>query len=358
MDYVRNAINYAKSKFGQVTWTPRRIPDLSGRVCIVTGGDSGIGYEVVKRLAEHHAYVIMAGRNEQKCRAAISNIRSTDGISNGQIEFMPLDLSSLKSVQQFADMFHSRGVPLHLLINNAGFGVPEGQERTDEDLEIHIGTLFFGHLLLTHLLLDILKASAPSRIIFMSSAEEARGFVPWDDLSGMQAKELGTNFDWYGAANLCKLMVAREMSRRMKTSTVLSPVPDIFAVQPGIASTGFFSKMDYSKPETTLHNKAQQMGGQSPETGAISTLYAATEPNLQDFQYIGPWYFWFPAWWTVTKKFPMALNVFQTASLQPSSPEGKDMAACSRLYEQACDVLERKLGRPVPHRLTSPYTTA
>ncbi|PSC67583.1 hypothetical protein C2E20_8740 [Micractinium conductrix] len=218
-------------------------------------------------------------------KQAIEAIRRQEGPNCGAIEFLPLELSSLRSVRRCAEAFLARGLPLHCLVCNAGLGLPQ-EPHTEDGFETTVGVNFYGHLYLLHLLLDHLKRSAPSRLVIMSSPEESRGFIPWDDMAGKNVDK--SDFNWYGSANLWKLMVAQEVAERLKGTGV-----SVFAVHPGMSKTEFFPKMDYSQTESTLHNKMQQAGGQSAATGATSTLFAATEPGLEGESgaFYGPYYF-------------------------------------------------------------------
>ncbi|GAB4816264.1 hypothetical protein N2152v2_003310 [Parachlorella kessleri] len=311
MDNVQKVVEaVAGDKLGDVSWNYDKVPDQSGKTFVVTGGSSGLGFEFCKQLAAKNANVVLAARNVERSDDAIDNIRQET--KAGKISFEHVDLASLKSVKDFADRVNSQHPSLQCLINNAGVQIPEGMEKTQDGIEVHIGVNFLGHFYLTHLLLPKIQASAPgSRIVFMSSPEESRGFVPWDDLTGKSIDR--TSFDWYGAANLCKLMVGKEIARRLEGSGV-----DLFVVQPGMTTTDLFRKMDFSKKESTAHNKLQQVGGQTLENGAISTIYAATEPSLQGKGglWLGPYY----------TKTPIALNVFQTMPQEPGNDEAKDPA--------------------------------
>jgi NAD(P)-dependent dehydrogenase (short-subunit alcohol dehydrogenase family) len=136
------------------------------RVFIVTGSNSGIGYAAIKHLADHHAYCIMATRNGDRAVDAIQSIRGRDGVTNGTIKYMHLDLASLSSIKSFASEFKATGLPLHGLVCNAGVMVPE-QEATEDGMEIDIGVNFFGHFYLAHSVLDVLKTSVSKLSAFL-----------------------------------------------------------------------------------------------------------------------------------------------------------------------------------------------
>ncbi|KAL4441496.1 hypothetical protein ABPG77_002000 [Micractinium sp. CCAP 211/92] len=260
-----------------------------------------------------------------------------------------LSLSSFfccRSIEEFAQRFRDRGSKLTCLMNNAGVQIPKGPEKTSEGFEIHVGTNFLGHFLLTHLLLDVLRENAPARIVFMSSPQGARSpGIPWDDLAEGSSPRGGefvrpgeSSMDLYGTANLCKLMVAKEMAQRLEGSGV-----DVFVVQPGTTQSDLFPKQDYEKSESKMLDTLQKYAGQSPERGALSTLYCATEPELQGKPggYYGPWY----------SSSGMAVNVGNTAELEPTSKEAQDPEARAKLYELAAKAVTSALGRPLPNKL-------
>eukprot|EP00887_Chlorella_sp_A99_P008265 scaffold12.g8265.t1 len=273
---------------GGLTWSAKDIPSLAGCNYIVTGGSSGIGFVACKRLAEHGGRVILAARDAARSRDAINNIRAE--VPDANVDFMEVDLSSFKSIRKFADDFRATGQPLHCLVNNAGVQIPEGVEKTEDGFEVHVGT-----------------------VVFMSSPQEARSpGIPWDDLMGEHIKPGESSMDWYGTANLCKIMVAKELATRLE-------------------GTG-----DFSKKESSMLDWTQKLMGQSEESGALSTLYCATEPSLEgkSGSYFGPWY----------GSSGMAVNVGNTMELEPSSDEAKNPKARSKLYELAAKIATEKLG--------------
>ncbi|KAI7836301.1 hypothetical protein COHA_009809 [Chlorella ohadii] len=333
-------------------WSPSRIADQSGRVYIITGADSGLGFEMTKALAQKNATVVMACRNEERAEDAIKRIR--DDTQGGSLHYMHVDLASLKSVRSFAEAFLARSLPLHCLINNAGLGLPH-EAHTEDGFETTIGVNFYSHLLLTHLLLPHIKKSAPARIVFMCSPEESRGFIPWDDMKGAAVDK--SDFNWYGTSNLLHLMAAKELADRLQGSGA-----DVFMVQPGMSQTDFFPKMDYSQTESTMHNKMQQVAGQPAYRGAHSSLYAATEPSLEGTSAGGPARVFGPWYWAQPLKlfgrgswqFPMTANLMQCHLQEPSNALARDAANRQRLYEAACDALEEALHSPLPNRIVPP----
>ncbi|MDX1416306.1 MAG: SDR family NAD(P)-dependent oxidoreductase, partial [Candidatus Promineifilaceae bacterium] len=147
-------------------WTVEKIPDQTGRVAIVTGANSGIGYETAKALAAKGATVIMACRNRDKAHKAVDDIRRD--IPQANLEIIRIDLADLDSVRDFADQFKARHNRLDLLINNAGIMMPP-YTQTKEGFEVQFGANHLGHFALTGLLLDRILATSMARIVNVSS---------------------------------------------------------------------------------------------------------------------------------------------------------------------------------------------
>ena len=154
------------------------MPSLTGKTAIVTGANTGIGLESVRELGRAGAHVFMACRSTTKCAAAEQNLRAS-GLNDTKLTLMKLDLSSLKSIESFSADFLSRDLPLNILMLNAGImKIPDASqkirdfEKTEDGLEIHIGTNHVGHFYLTQLLTERLRASAPSRVVVISSIAE------------------------------------------------------------------------------------------------------------------------------------------------------------------------------------------
>src|SRR5512143_4111391 len=164
--------------------------DTPSRVALITGGNSGIGFATVRKLAAKGFHVIMASRNQQTSAQAIARIKAEQ--PNASVESIPLDLASFASIRQCAAIFQMKGYPLHVLINNAGGSVKGKQASfTVDGFEMTFGTNHLGHFLLTNLLLDDLKRSAPARVITVSSQRHIPGYAggkgaqfDWDNLKG------------------------------------------------------------------------------------------------------------------------------------------------------------------------------
>ncbi|MEE4195079.1 MAG: SDR family oxidoreductase [Anaerolineae bacterium] len=200
--------------------------DLSGRVYIVTGANSGSGFATTKQLAEQGAYVVGACRRVEAGKEAFADL----GGIRGSVEIMELDLASLASVRRFAEAFLAKHNRLDGLVNNAGvMHTPEG--RTEDGFETQFGINYLGHFLLTELLLDTLKASAPARIVNVSSMAHAGmqgiyGEIVFDDLN-FDKREYHTG-EAYANSKLAMVLHALDLARRLEGTGVSA-----FSVHPG-----------------------------------------------------------------------------------------------------------------------------
>ncbi|MGO9806544.1 MAG: SDR family NAD(P)-dependent oxidoreductase, partial [Rhodomicrobium sp.] len=160
-------------------WTADDMPDLSGKTIVVTGGNSGIGYEAALEFARKRADVILACRDLGKARTAAAQISASS--PGAKVEVMELDLSNLASVRGFADAFHLAHPALHVLCNNAGvMAIP--YRTTADGFEMQFGTNHLGHFALTGLLLDRLLATEGGRVVNVSSGGHRMGSIRFDDL--------------------------------------------------------------------------------------------------------------------------------------------------------------------------------
>ncbi len=262
-------------------WTAAEIPDQTGRVVVVTGANSGIGFVAARELARSGARVVMAvrdsARGEQAAQSARSAARGAD------IETMQLDLADLASVRSFADAFVEHHEGPDLLINNAGvMALPH--RRTADGFEMQLGTNHLGHFALTALLLPGLVARPEPRVVTVSSVAHKRGKINFDDL---QSERRYQKWMAYGQSKLANLMFALELGRRAGAAGLsLRSV----AAHPGYAATNLqFAgpRMQGSKLNEKLMKLASGIA-QSDERGALPTLYAATVPGLPSGSYVGP----------------------------------------------------------------------
>ncbi|KAM6892682.1 polyprenol dehydrogenase isoform 2-T2 [Lycodopsis pacificus] len=214
------------------------LPKQNGRVAVVTGGTRGMGYETARHLARLGMHVVIAGNERTEGAAAVGRIQE-EGVE-GKVEFVFLDLTSLKSVRQFAQAFKDRGLPLHVLVNNAGtMMVPERQ--TEDGFEFHFMLNYLGHFLLTNLLLGTLKRSGRqgccSRIINMSSATHYAGVVHMDDLNRRIC------YSSHGAYSQSKLALVLFTYYLQEQLTAGGFPVTVNAVDPGMVDTALYDNL-------------------------------------------------------------------------------------------------------------------
>jgi NAD(P)-dependent dehydrogenase (short-subunit alcohol dehydrogenase family) len=254
-------------------WNSNDVPDQNGRVAVVTGASSGIGYETARVLAEKNAKVIIAVRNLDKGKKAAEKIKTRH--EKADLVIMELDLADLKSVKQFAEAFKKEYEQLDLLINNAGVMIPPYSKTTD-GFELQFGTNHLGHFALTGLLLDLLKKTAGSRIVNVSSMAHTQGNINFDDLNW----EKRTYAPWnaYGDSKIANLYFTYELNRKMDSA---DKTPLVVAAHPGVTATDL-------QRHSGLVSFLSNLFAQKIEMGALPTLYAAVAPDVKSGDYFGP----------------------------------------------------------------------
>jgi NAD(P)-dependent dehydrogenase (short-subunit alcohol dehydrogenase family) len=254
-------------------WTSQDMPDQTGRIAVVTGANSGIGYQVARTLAYKGATVLMACRDEARGSAAAERIRAEQ--PQGQAELMQLDLADLGSVQRFAREFQEERDRLDLLINNAGVMMPPRRLETADGFELQLGTNHLGHFALTGLLLDCLLRTPGARVVTVSSSMHVLGRIDFDDL---QAERSYSRWRSYGQSKLANLLFVYELQRRLEASGagVLAA-----AAHPGWTATEL---QRYS----WIYRVFNPLFAQRPEMGCLPTLYATTAADVQGGDYFGP----------------------------------------------------------------------
>jgi len=253
-------------------WTANNISEQSGKTIIITGANSGIGYEAARALAIKSATVIMACRNLDKGEKAAAQIQREN--PKGKVILEQLDLADLNSIKKFTHRFLVDYDRLDVLINNAGvMAIPYRQ--TADGFEMQIGTNHLGHFALTGLLIDKLEKTPNSRIVTVSSYAHIIGRINFDDLNSEKHYQ-----KWlaYGQSKLANLLFAYELQRR---STANSGNPISIAVHPGYAATNL-------QNSSSFFSLTNRFMAQSQEMGALPTLYAATSSEIQGGEYIGP----------------------------------------------------------------------
>lgn len=263
-------------------WTADDMADLSGKTIVVTGGNSGIGYEAALEFARKRADVIIACRDLGKARTAAAQISASS--PGARVEVMELDLSNLASVRSFSDAFHRGRPALHVLCNNAGvMAIPYRQ--TVDGFEMQFGTNHLGHFALTGLLLDRLLATDGARVVNVSSGAHRMGKIRFDDLQWHNGYR-----KWmaYGQSKLANLLFTFELQRRADAAGAkLVSV----ACHPGYAATNLQAagpRMQGSTMLESLFSLGNSMFAQSAAMGALPTEYAAVAPDVHGGDYIGP----------------------------------------------------------------------
>lgn len=253
-------------------WTASDILPQTGKVVIVTGANSGIGYETAKELAAKGAIVILACRNLQKAAAAKENIQQA--VSGAKLEIMQIDLAALASVQQFADTFKAKYDRLDILVNNAGIMVPPFTQ-TKDGFEVQFGANHLGHFALTGHLMDIILATPQARIVNVSSNMHRMGSGTID-FANLNAEKGYKAAAAYSQSKLANLLFTLELSRRLA---------GIDADALAVASHPGWTVTNLQKGFTHFISR---LVGQLPPMGALPTLMAATDPNAQPNDYYGP----------------------------------------------------------------------
>jgi NAD(P)-dependent dehydrogenase (short-subunit alcohol dehydrogenase family) len=234
---------------------------------IVTGSNCGIGKATALQLAKRGGKIYFACRNEQKTLQAINEIKQET--KNEDLHFIQLDLTSFDSIRRFAKKFHELESRLDVLINNAGVLSP--LDRTKEGFELNFGVNHLGHFLLTHLLLDLLKASAPSRIIIVASELYAIGNVNKEDLN--YEKSFPGTWRAYGNSKLCNILFMRELSKKLEGSGVVCN-----ALCPGAVNT---EATRYLNPIAKFFMQPMmRFFYNTPEMGAQTIIFLAVEPSI------------------------------------------------------------------------------
>jgi NAD(P)-dependent dehydrogenase (short-subunit alcohol dehydrogenase family) len=253
-------------------WTTKDIPDQSGKIVIVTGANSGIGYETARALALHGATVIMACRDLEKGAAAAEEIRREH--PQADIDLRQLDLADFGSVQQFAEDFLDEYDRLDILINNGGV-MATPYQKTVDGFELQFGTNHLGHFMLTALLFDLLHDTPDSRVVTVTSYAHLFSRINFRDLNseGFYQKWLA-----YGQSKLANVLFGYELQRRAARN---GKNPISIVVHPGYAATNL-------QHTSTLFSFLNPILAQSQEMGALPTLYAATSPDIRGGEYIGP----------------------------------------------------------------------
>jgi NAD(P)-dependent dehydrogenase (short-subunit alcohol dehydrogenase family) len=241
--------------------------DISEKICLVTGGTSGIGAAAALQLARLGATVIIAGRSAEKCARQVENIKRS--IPDARIDFLRVDLSSQLQVKQLAKEFAERYPRLDVLINNAG-AIFANRMVSVDGLEMTFALNHMSFFLLTNLLLDRLKASRSARIVMVSSAAHKHGSINFEDL---QSEHHYERIQVYGQSKLANIYFTYALARRLEGTSITAN-----ALHPGSVATNLGSNNSWLK--TKLRNLLKP-GMMSPKEGAKTIVYLAASPDVE-----------------------------------------------------------------------------
>jgi NAD(P)-dependent dehydrogenase (short-subunit alcohol dehydrogenase family) len=248
---------------------PRVTSSLQGKICLVTGANSGIGKATALALAQRGATVVMVCRDRARGEQARSEITTTS--RNNAVDLLLADLSSQQSIRQLVEHFQHHYTHLHVLINNAGAAFPGRRRESVDGVEMTLAVNYLAPFLLTNLLLDMLKASAPARIVNVSSAAHASGSMQMDDL---QAEKRYRPMRTYPQAKLAVVLFTYELARRLQGTGVTAN-----CLHPGFVATNF-AQSD-GGPAVRLLVKVLGSFGASPQEGAKTSIYLASSPEVE-----------------------------------------------------------------------------
>jgi len=272
--------------------------NMQGKVVLVTGATAGIGEATARELARLGATVVGAGRNAEKCARVAESIRAAS--DNASVEFLVADLSVQAEVHKLAAEFKRKYVRLDVLINNAGAYFMRRRESAD-GIELTWALNHLAYFLLATSLLDVLKASAPARIVNVSSEAHRGSKLNFDDLENRRSYN---GFPAYGQSKLANVLFTYELARRLAGTGVTANV-----LHPGFVATQFGH--NNGAVVRALMRLVQRFGGLSPEQGAQTSLHLAASPEVEG----------------VTGQY------FDNRRAVPSSPASYDEAGARRLWE-------------------------
>ncbi|TMD74239.1 MAG: SDR family oxidoreductase [Chloroflexi bacterium] len=241
---------------------------MQGKICMVTGANSGIGKATALELAQMGATVVMVCRDRARGEETRSEI--TTKSKNNAVDLLQADLSSQQSIRQLVEHFKQRYTHLHVLINNAGAAFT-GRRETVDGLEMTFAVNYLAPFLLTNLLLDVLKASAPARIVNVSSASHKSGYIQMDDLQG---EKHNRSMRAYPQSKLAIVLFTYELARRLQGTGVTANCLDPGFVATNIGQTG-------ASLPVRLLIKLIGSFGTSPEKGAKTSIYLASSPEVE-----------------------------------------------------------------------------
>ena len=260
-------------------WTENDMPDQHGRLAVVTGATSGLGFDTARLLAAKGAAVVLAGRDVEKGKQAVARIAAS--VPGAELSVVHLDLTSLASVRAAAAELAAAHPGIDLLINNAGVMYPPQRTLTADGFEQQLGTNHLGHFALTGLLLDRLLHRPGSRVVTVASlGHRIRARIHFDNLQWARSYD---RVAAYGQSKLANLMFTYELQRRLAAAGAGTLA---VAAHPGFAATEL--GRHFPTPIRVVMPALAAVFAQPAERGALPTLRAATDPGVLGGQYYGP----------------------------------------------------------------------
>jgi NAD(P)-dependent dehydrogenase (short-subunit alcohol dehydrogenase family) len=279
--------------------------NMNGKICLVTGGTNGIGKSTAQELARMGATVVIVGRDAQKTSEVVQGIRAASG--NPNVDSLLADLSSQQEVRRLAHEFKNKYSQLHVLLNNAGAVFMQRQLSVD-DIEMTFALNHLASFLLTNLLLDVIKASAPARIINVSSNAHTTGKIEFDNLQG----ERNYSPRVYENSKLANILFTMELARRLEGTGVA-----VNALHPGFTATGFAK--NNGKVMATLVSIFAPLVARSPEKGAEMSIFLASSPSVEG----------------MTGKY------FYDSQMIAAAPQATDMVVARKLWDASNEIVYR-----------------
>ena len=283
---------------------------MNGKICLVTGGTNGIGKATAQALAQMGTTVVIVGRNARKTSQVVDEIRAASG--NKNVDSVLADLSSQQEVRRLANEFRSKYSHLHVLLNNAG-GFFMKRQLSVDGIEMTFALNHLASFLLTNLLLDTIKASAPARIINVSSDAHTSGRIEFDNLQGERAFSPRA----YGNSKLANILFTIELARRLEGSGVT-----VNALHPGLVATGFAK--NNGRVIAGLISLFMPLVARSPAQGAETSIYLASSPSVEE----------------ITGKY------FQDSHVVTPAPQANDMAVARKLWDVSAEMVHLSDGQP------------
>ena len=277
--------------------------DMTGKICLVTGSTNGIGKSTAFELARMGATVVIVGRDAQKTSEVVKEIRAASG--NPNVDSLVADLSSQQEVRRLAHQFKNKYSQLHVLLNNAGAVFMQRQLSVD-GIEMTFALNHLASFLLTDLLLDIIKASVPARIINVSSDAHASGKIEFDNLQGERSYSPRA----YENSKLANILFTHELARRLEGTGVT-----VNALHPGFVATGFAK--NNGKVIAALVSIFAPLVARTPAKGARTSIYLASSPNVDG----------------MTGKY------FYDSQVISAAPQATDMVVARKLWDVSTEMI-------------------